>query len=480
MTYPAVIFWCLAVWAMWSRGPAIYYLFFGSWSFEMLSLLPTGDTSFAITPGWVCAVLLIIRAFNLAGPGSTARILSSPKAFLPLAASAAYGTVTAILMPNIFRNEIPVFPVRVAVILKTPSMLMPTGANISQSVYYIISVLLIYATYVICRMPSQRRPFFKALIFGSIMAITTGIVDSVTGAAHLGALLAPFRTASYALIDGAEMLGVRRIIGLTPEASAYASLVFGFAVITAMVPERTGYFEPMNWRRPLLSLALIGMTLASTSSSGIVSVMGLCAVIGCWASIGAIRGRPGAIGTLFVGLLLVTAMLGAILFLPEVSGFVGRMFETLVLKKNLSDSYIERSTWNQVSFDAFFRSFGLGVGLGSARASSYIPMVLSNLGLPGTVCVLVFFAQILLARPADRADADLATSLKFAAPAGLLPLVLAGTSPNFGLANAVLYGALVAVLWPDLGAQRWSRTLSRTIRPSGDMPAVNSTPREMA
>jgi hypothetical protein len=452
LTYPAIIFWCLAVWALWSRGPTIYYLFFGSWSFAMVSLLPTGNDSFALTPGWVCAALIIVRAFNLAGPSASIRILVHPKCFLPLIASAAYGTVTALLMPYIFYKSIPVFAVRLATVSKTPSLLTPTNANITQSLYYVISVGLVWASYIICTIPDQRRHFFKALLFGAVVALATGIIDSVAGAAHLNALLAPFRTASYALVDGAEMMGVRRIIGLTPEASAYAALVYGFAVIIAMVPVPSRYFAPLGPWRLLLSAALIGMTLASTSSSGVVSIMGLGTVIAAWATIGAISGRPSAMGILFVGVILATTLLGAVLFLPETSSFFGRLFETLVLKKNLSDSYIERSTWNQVSFDAFFRSFGLGIGLGSARASSYVPMALSNLGLPGVLCLLFFFGQMILAKPADPADRDLATTLKLAVPAGLLPLVLAGATPNFGLANAVMYGALIAVIWPNLGS----------------------------
>ena len=380
---------------------------------------------------------------------------------MPLVASAAYGTATALLLPYIFYGSIPVFPVRMATISKTPSMLVPTNANLTQSAYYIISIALVWAVYVTCNSPAQRRHFFRALIFGAIIALATGVVDIVFSTIHAGALLAPFRTASYALIEGAEMLGVRRIIGLTPEASSYAALVFGFAVIICLVPAPSRYFQPMGVRRLFLALALCGMTLATTSSSGVVSVMGLGAVIIVWALLGLLRGRREAMGILFTGMLILTAILGAVLFLPEASSFAGRLFETLVLKKNLSDSYIERSTWNQVSFDAFLRSFGLGIGLGSARASSYIPMVLSNLGLPGTLCLLVFFVQIFLARPADRADRDLATALKLAAPAGLLPLVLAGATPNFGLANAVLYGALMAVLWPDLGALRVGRATAR-------------------
>ena len=331
-----------------------------------------------------------------------------------------------------------------------------------------MSIGLVWASYIICNRPAERRSFFDALIFGACVAVVTGLIDSIVSTAHAGSLLAPFRTASYVLMDSAEMLGVRRIIGLTPEASSYAALVFGFAVIIAMAPSPSLYFpRPSPWRQ-VLSASLIAMTLASTSSSGVVSVMGLSAVIGGWAIIGALRGRLSSIAILFSSLVISTAMIGAVLFLPDVSGFASRMFDTLVLKKSLSDSYIERSTWNQVSLDAFIRSFGLGVGLGSARASSYIPMVLSNLGLPGALCLMVFFGQILLARAADRADRELVTNLKLAVPAGLIPLILAGTSPNFGLANSVLYGALMAVLWPNLGGLRRAMPApSRRMAPDG-------------
>jgi hypothetical protein len=473
LTYPAIIFWCLAVWALLSRGPAIYYLFFAGWSFEMLSVIPAQDIGVSLTPAWISATLLIMKVFVDAGPGRIVRILMHPLCFLPLMASAFYGTVAAFLMPQIFGGHVLVFAVRATSASRSPVFLHPATSNIAQSAYYILSILMLVAAYIICSDPVKRVHFFKAFVFGSLVAIGTGLIDLAAGLAHLGALLKPFRTANYALIDGAEILGVRRIIGLTPEASAYAGMVYAFAVTLSLVPIPSTYFPSMKINRLALCVVLVLMTLGSTSSSGIAGVIGLGGIIGCWALLGAIRGQTAAIGTLFVGLVLITMILGVVLFVPTVSEFVSRMFETLILKKNLTDSYVERSSWNKVSFDAFWATYGLGVGLGSARASSFIPAVLSNLGAPGVLALIVFYVQMLTKRAAAPQDRELANKLKLAVPAGILTLSLGGTSANFGLANAVLYGALLALQMPGLGlgpARRSSSPLSGDIRRASETP----------
>jgi hypothetical protein len=483
LTYPAIIFWCLAAWALLSRGPAIYYLFFAGWSFEMLSVIPAQDIGVSLTPGWISATLLIFKVFVQAGPGRIVRILLHPVCFLPLLASAIYGTVAAFLMPRIFGGHVLVFAVRATSASRSPVFLQPATSNIAQSAYYILSILMLTAAYIICSDPVKRVHFFKAFVFGALMAIGTGLLDLTMGLAHLGALLKPFRTANYALIDGAEILGVRRIIGLTPEASSYAGMVYAFAVTLSLVPIPSTYFPSLKINRLALCVVLILMTLGSTSSSGIAGVIGLGGIIGCWAVLGALRGQMAAIGTLFVGLVLITAMLGIVLFEPSVSGFVSRMFETLILKKNLTDSYVERSSWNKISFDSFWATYGLGVGLGSARASSFIPAVLSNLGGPGVLALLVFYVQLLTHRAAAPQDRELANKLKLAVPAGIITLSLGGTSANFGLSNAVLYGALLALQMPGLGlgpAGRSASALSQDMRrgapagpPSAGSPATS-------
>ncbi len=51
----------------------------------------------------------------------------------------------------------------------------------------------------------------------------------------------------------------------------------------------------------------------------------------------------------------------------------------------MSSSYSDRSSSNSDSLGVFLDSWGIGVGLGSARASSFLPTLLSATGLLGSL-----------------------------------------------------------------------------------------------
>jgi hypothetical protein len=73
-----------------------------------------------------------------------------------------------------------------------------------------------------------------------------------------------------------------------------------------------------------------------------------------------------------------------------------RLIETTLLEKADSASGSERFYWNQKSWMAFLDTHGLGVGLGSSRASSTFVAILSQLGIAGAL--LFGFAFIEIAR----------------------------------------------------------------------------------
>lgn len=59
---------------------------------------------------------------------------------------------------------------------------------------------------------------------------------------------------------------------------------------------------------------------------------------------------------------------------------------------------IERATGNWQAWSNFVDTYGLGVGLGSARASSFPLVVLSNLGLPGGLMFSAFLWRLVRRR----------------------------------------------------------------------------------
>ena len=87
-------------------------------------------------------------------------------------------------------------------------------------------------------------------------------------------LLKQFRNADYAYLTTVEIAGVKRVVGFTPEASAYGPICVDFAAGIALL--RTLYAEGLQ--RVLATLVAIGlvvMALLSTSSTAYLGLAGV-------------------------------------------------------------------------------------------------------------------------------------------------------------------------------------------------------------
>lgn len=82
----------------------------------------------------------------------------------------------------------------------------------------------------------------------------------------------------------------------------------------------------------------------------------------------------------------------AVFLLPMLSNFISGS----VLDKIGTASYSERSDADSESYAVFFESFGMGVGLGSGRASSFLPTLLSTVGLIGTLLFVAVIVTLLV------------------------------------------------------------------------------------
>ncbi|WP_216073557.1 hypothetical protein, partial [Acinetobacter baumannii] len=64
----------------------------------------------------------------------------------------------------------------------------------------------------------------RAVLVGGATVAATGLASMLADAGGMGALLEPFRTVTYVLLTEDEALGLRRLTGLMPEASAFGGL----------------------------------------------------------------------------------------------------------------------------------------------------------------------------------------------------------------------------------------------------------------
>jgi hypothetical protein len=80
----------------------------------------------------------------------------------------------------------------------------------------------------------------------------------------------------------------------------------------------------------------------------------------------------------------------ALQFNDDAAAVIHDYLDNLIFSKSDSTSGIERQSWNTIAWQNFFDSYGLGLGLGTVRTSSFPLALLSNVGLPGAIFYVLF------------------------------------------------------------------------------------------
>lgn len=170
------------------------------------------------------------------------------------------------------------------------------------------------------------------------------------------------------------------------------------------------------------SLGLFALTglaffmLSAVETAGRVRLVNLLG-----AALAAFTIYVGATGTALIGGLIVIAFGGVAVVVPFVAGrsrwhpgvvIAGMIFlvaavanmdrivgyaSTIINGKIGSQSYDVRTASNEFSIGLLFDSFGLGVGLGSSKPNSFFTMLLSCVGIIGTLLFVVAMIQLIVA-----------------------------------------------------------------------------------
>ncbi len=458
MTWPAIAFWLLILVGFILSGPLLLYAFTTAAAFGTLQMVPgdmVGEVN--LLPQSVCAVFLVGKI--LLSQSQMARALDAaidPAKLGVLFLFLAYGLLSAYAMPRLFAHSVAVIPISASA--DSPVALVPTSANITQSAYLVLSIGMALAFTLVGGRPNFQRHYLQAILLGGIVVIVTGLMDLLLPAD----LLAPFRNATYALLVDAPAFGGKRIVGLMPEASAYGPLCVSTAASLAILRPLFPKFL-RGLVVPVAIAGLVAMALLSTSSTAFVG-LGVFGVV--YYALNWLRRFLAPTPLSFEGfrweaLAPIAALLIFLFMLALAPSLLDPVFErvdVVVFQKSASISYVQRMMWNQVGMDAFFATNGIGVGLGSARSSSWYVAILSNTGIIGATLLGWFILRLFLQRgPSEPRAAEFVAALKFS----LLPVFamagLTGLSPDFGVMTGASFGLITAAIIQTrlLGSGRW-------------------------
>ncbi len=384
--------------------------------------------------------------------GTAANLAEAARKNIILVFFGLYGVVAALLLPRVFAHTMAVAPMRPlgpAAGLFGVVPLAPSSQNVTTAVYLLGGVLAAICTVVVLRAEAKHEVLIKTVIALAWCHVLFGLVSAFNP--HL---LDIFRNGNYAQLDQ-SVAGFRRINGVQPEPSSYASYGFALFAINAEL-----WLRNIRGRAAgTAALALAVMLICTTASTAYVALAGYTIVIGLRLLFTPTRIPASKIVIFcFLGLVALSLALGLSVFMPHLGDRLVDVLKQMTLHKASSESGQQRLFWMRQGYSAFWQSHGLGIGPGSFRSSSLISAIAGSMGVVG---LLAFAAQLLvLARPFDRRwqklrrnDDNICAAFGWAAVIAIIPSMASAAGPDPGLFFGVLSGVAVANLRVPRGVE---------------------------
>jgi hypothetical protein len=360
-----------------------------------------------------------------------------------------YACMSAVVFPRILSDSTFVYAIDHSADNTAQLSLQPLGpvsGNLSQSFYLVGECFLYIAASTMMRRRGASRTMADAFLFLSVLNVAAGAIDLLGGAAGAD-LLGLLKTAQYAIIDDASIGNVRRISGTFSESSSFAGFSLPLFAFTANL-WLLGYRRKLSGALSALTAVFLLLSTSTTGYAGMAIYLVVFMTSRSKAISRSSRSRKFQIAALACLLVVVVAGVLIAIDSPIITA-IGDVIDRTVTNKMDSDSGVERSAWNLQSLVNFVDTFGLGVGLGSARASSFVAVTLGNLGLIGATLVGLFFYRTVRTpqRPSawasDRIVSFAAVQALFAS---LIGATISGTVFDLGsclyLFAAAAFGAL--------------------------------------
>lgn len=363
-----------------------------------------------------------------------------------------YGIMSSYLMPRLFAGETYIVPLGSTESLITiygVAPLAPVSSNLTQSIYLTGDLICFLMIFAIASTNSGFKAVANALIIYAGANIFFGALDLLTSMTGTQDALKFIRNAQYTFHDEESIGDLRRIIGSWPEASAFAAMTLGALGFTGTMW--------LYGRNPLVTGTLAFLSLAfvllSTSSSGLVGsvvVLGLLYLVALNRCGTHWDHRFSAAMVILAPLIGITVTL-LVMTNEAAADKISEYLDVLIFNKSTSDSGVQRASWNVFAWNNFVDTWGLGVGLGTNRASSFILAVLSNVGVPGALFYSLFLALSFIPKTKIKRTyySDVRTAATIAGASLLSGAIIAGGTVDLGLLFYVM--AALASAYPEHG-----------------------------
>ncbi len=312
--------------------------------------------------------------------------------------------------------------------------LKPHSGNLTQSAYAFASAVCFFSVYRIFKREGMENVVIRMAVVVAWLNIFWSVMDLVTFYTGTSEFLSFIRNGGYTLHDTATIEGIKRVNGSFPEASAYAKYSLSiFAMLLTLLSRGIG---GLKVKIPCyITFVFLIWSLSTTAYVGLF--LYIVYLLSKSIYMGRISAKYLQGAVVFI---LFFMSVGAYYFL---NGGIA-VLDSLVFNKLDSVSAVERGEWNRVAWNAFVGSYGIGIGVGSTRASSFLLVLLSNVGVVGTFLYLMFLKKALFVSEevfSNQKQAAVYTACQSGAVACLISACLSSAVFDIGFFFYILLGA---------------------------------------
>jgi hypothetical protein len=333
-------------------------------------VLVVGSRVGGLTPAYILLIIGFFHWLRAVPTRDTVRTLDAQT--LSLAALTVVGVAGAIILPRLFEGVM-VLPPRGGLDTGFLQAVRPSSGNYIQAFYLICNFLFFFLTARFLALQQfTLADCLSALKIGVMLTVFLGIYQLISYHFKLPWPRSIINSNAGVSQQYEQMfLGVRRMSATFLEPSQMA---FYFVALFALFG--------IGLRQKLPGLLLFICLLLSTSSSAYLGIIGMFAI---WLVL-EIR-RNSVMAFLAIFLLATTAVA---IYCADEWWSGGQLIHALLLDKLSSISGISRAHADSLAYQAMLDSYGFGVGVGSARASSLIATLAATMGVPGMLCFFAF------------------------------------------------------------------------------------------
>jgi hypothetical protein len=374
--------------------------------------------------------------------GAALRSISPPLPGFWLLCLVIYGIAGSFTLPRLLAGSTFILPLGASQYADTGSTvpLGPVSSNLTQSIYFASDLICFCLTAAIASTREGFEALTKGLLTYCAGNVVFALLDVATYATGTEYVLSFMRNARYVLHHQEEIGGLKRIVGSFTEASVFARSTLGALGFTGTL--WLCAYRP--WLTGPLAAASLVLVVLSTSSAGLVAlgpVLVLLYVTALRTCGTGVRSRNSAAVVLFAPPVFVALVLGVLLN-ARAAAILQTQADTLLFNKSATASGLERASWNAAALQNVFDTWGVGVGLGTARASNFALALLSNLGVLGALCYGFFLTTIMMVRLdcPNKLDGDVRLAALNAGIGLIIADLMIGTTVDQGLLFYVLMG----------------------------------------